>query len=256
MSDSGAILAAMGEPAGSAKEPVCIYCHSAPAQENDHTLPRGWYPDGTDSKLQHLTVPSCRPCGAKLKKAEEQIAFALMMAKGFDHGHPAAAGVYERVRKTWNAAAAKTPRERRHRAQKLQSVMTRVRPVLVPPDQALGSARIQARTASGLLVDAAVAIKFRRSDLDAVAEKFVRGLHYHRTKAMLPVATKFTSFEPPEEIMQQATQLRGGELSDGLLYRCSESEDGDGRAIWFFLLWGQVKIGVFVEPPGTAPIIT
>jgi hypothetical protein len=230
-----------------------MYCQSAPAEEGDHTLPQSWYPDGTDPKLQRLTVPSCRRCGAKLKKAEEQVAFMLMMARGFDHDHPAAAGVYERVRKTWNAAAAKTPRERKHRAQKLRSVMTRVRPVVVPPEQAIGAPVIKTRTPAGLWVDAAVAIKFRRSDLDAVAEKFVRGLHYDRTKVLLPIGTKFTSFEPPEEIMQQvAAQLRGGALSDGLLYRYIESENGDGRALWFFLLWGQVKIGVQVEPPGTS----
>jgi len=49
----------MGERADAGKEPVCIYCQSAPAEEWDHTLPRSWYPDGTDPKLQRLTVPSC-----------------------------------------------------------------------------------------------------------------------------------------------------------------------------------------------------
>jgi hypothetical protein len=132
--------------------------------------------------------------------------------------------------------------------------MTRVQPVLVPPDQGLGAPSITARTPAGLVVDAAVALKFRRSDLDAVAGQFVRGLHYHGTGgSMLPPATKFTCFEPPEEVMEQAAQLAGGELSCGLLYKYIESEDGDGRAIWFFLLWGQVKMGVLVEPLGTAP---
>jgi hypothetical protein len=40
-------------------------------------------------------------------------------------------------------------------------------------------------------------------------------------------------------------------VSCGLLYKYIESEDGDGRAIWFFLLWGQVKMGVLAEPLGT-----
>jgi predicted transcriptional regulator len=103
-------------------------------------------------------------------------------------------------------------------------------------------------------VDAAVAIKFRRADLDAGAGKFVRGLHYQRTGKMLPASTKVTSFEPPEEVMKQAAQLPGGDLSDGLLYRYVAEQDG--RAFWFFLLWGQVKIGVLVEPPGTVTTFT
>jgi hypothetical protein len=61
--------------------------------EQDHTLPRTWYPDGTS---QRLTVPSRRACGAKLKKAEEQMALALMMARGFDQVHEAVVGVYQR----------------------------------------------------------------------------------------------------------------------------------------------------------------
>ena len=97
------------------KKPGCIYCQSAPAEEFDHTFPQSWEPDGTNPDVQRVTVPSCKACGAKLKKAEEQAALMWMMARGFDRDHPAVAGVYERVRKTWNAAEAKTSRERKHR---------------------------------------------------------------------------------------------------------------------------------------------
>ena len=233
---------------------VCTYCQSTPAEELDHTMPRSWFPDGTSpAEVQRVTVPSCKRCGAALKKAEEQVALALMMAKGFDRDHPAAVGVFQRVRKTWNAAAAKTPRERQHRAKRMMSVIARVQAVVVPPEVAVGSVLVKARTPAGLFVDAALAVKFRRTDFDSVAEKFVRGLHYHGTKTTMPAGTKFTAFEPDEESTTQAAQLPGGMVSDGLFYGHIESEDGDGRAIWFFLLWGQVKIGVLVEPP-TAPL--
>lgn len=35
------------------------------------------------------------------------MAFGLMMARGFDGDNPAATGVYEGVRSTWNAVTAK-----------------------------------------------------------------------------------------------------------------------------------------------------
>jgi hypothetical protein len=82
-----------------------IHCLAAPAEEKDHVLPRGWYPDGTPATIQRLTVPSCKACGAKLKKAEEQTALALMCARGFDKDHVAALGVYDRVRATWDMTA-------------------------------------------------------------------------------------------------------------------------------------------------------
>jgi len=88
-------------------------------------------------------------------------------------------------------------------------------------------------------------------------QRFVRGLHYDRTGRLLPVGTKFEAVEPPHEVMQQAGQgLPGDELTRGLAYRYSESENGDGRAVWFFYIWEQVQMGVLVEPPGTLPIIT
>src|SRR5438445_11974723 len=120
-------------------EPLCIYCQSAPAEQRDHTFPQSWEPDGIEPTVQRVTVPSCKACGGKLKKAEEQAALMWMMARGFDRDHPAVVGVYERVRKTWDPAAAKTPRERKHRVQRQRSMLTRVRPVVVPPDKAIGA---------------------------------------------------------------------------------------------------------------------
>src|SRR5690242_1241038 len=119
--------------------PLCIHCLAAPAEEKDHVLPRSWYPDGTPPPIQRLTVPSCKPCGARLKKAEEQTALALMFANGIDHDHPAAKGVYERIRSTWNAVAAVgRPKEFRHRRDRLYGIMARARAVVVGPDQAVG----------------------------------------------------------------------------------------------------------------------
>jgi len=89
--------------------------------------------------------------------------------------------------------------------------------MMVPPEQSVGAARIKARTSTGLVVDAAVAFRFRREDFDAVAGKFVRGLHYHRTGTPLPVTSKVIAFDPPPEVMKEAAQLPGGSLSDGLL---------------------------------------
>jgi hypothetical protein len=172
------------------------------------------------------------------------------MARGFDRDHPAAAGVYERVRKTWDAAAAKTPRERRHRLRRQQSILSRVQPVVVPRDAAIGTARVKARTAAGLIVDATVALKFHRSDLDAIGEKFVRGLCHQLFGKLLPLGTTFTAFEPDAKTMQIAGQeLPGAEPMKGFAYRYFEF--GDGREFWFFYVWEQVVIGVLVEPPST-----
>jgi hypothetical protein len=234
--------------------PTCIYCQAAPDEEGDHTLPQSWYRKGTDPKLQRLRVPSCRKCGAELKKAEQQVALMMTMARGFDRSHPAAAGVYEGVRKTWDAAGAKSDRERQHRMNRMFSILTRVRPVTVSPEFAVGAATVKVKSSDGTMVDAPIGFTFRRFDLDAVVGKFVRGIHFNRTKNPLPVATKIESFEPTAEAQEQAAQLPGGELSDALLYRYWEPNGSQGSALWFFVLWGQVNIGARVEPPGAAAL--
>jgi len=229
---------------------ICIHCLAAPAEEKDHVLPRSWYPDGTPLTVQRPTVPSCKACGARLKKAEEQTALALMCARGFDKDHVAAVGVYDRVRSTWDVNAPGSARAFKYRRDRIYSIMSRVRPIVASPSEAVGAARIQARTAAGVWVEAAVALKFRREDFDAVIGKFVRGLHYHRTGTPLHGDAKVIAFDPPQEAMQAASELPDrGSLSEGLHWRFYQDEH-PGRSWWFFLLWGQVNMAAVVETPG------
>jgi hypothetical protein len=225
---------------------LCIHCLVAPAEERDHVLPKAWHPDGTDPGLQRLRVPSCRACGARLKKAEEQMALALTSARGFDRNHPAAAGIWDRVRLTWDPAAADSPREFKHRRDRIYSIMTRVQPIIASPPETAGAARIQARTPTGLWVKAVVALRFRWGDFESVIAKFVRGLHYDRIGTPLPMAARITTFDPSSEMMKEAANLPGGSLSDGLLYRFYEEKEA-GRSWWFFVLWGQVNLAAMVE---------
>jgi len=226
---------------------VCVHCMEAPSEENDHVLPRAWYPDGTDPRVQRLTVPACRSCGAKLKKAEEQTALMIVMTRGFDRDHEAALGVYERIRKSWNAIAAKTAREREKRADRLYSILGRAHLVVPAPHEGVGAVRVPVRTPSGLIVNAAVALRFRSDDFAAVVGKFVRGLHYHRQGVPLPARTSITAFNPPSEVVTELLAASGGSLSEALHYRVASDEAG--RMVWCFLLWGQVNIGGVVELP-------
>jgi hypothetical protein len=229
--------------------PLCIYCLGAPPEEKDHVLPRSWYPDGTTPTVQRLTVPSCKACGARLKRAEEQVAIALVFARGFDHDHLAVAGVYERLRSTWNPAAAHSLREFERRRARMESIVGRVRPVVTSSPEAVGAARVQVRTAAGLWVEAALAFRFRRQDFDAVISKFVRGLHYDRTGAPLPANAKISAFPLPSEVIREVAQLPDrGSLSEGLRWRFYQDEH-PGPSWWFFRLWGQVNMGARVELP-------
>ncbi len=124
---------------------LCIHCLAAPAEEKDHVLPRSWYPDGTAPTVQHLTVPSCKACGARLKKAEEQTALALMCARGFDKDHVAALRVYDRVRATWDVKAPGSARAFKYRRDRRVPTLPRSRPL-----RAAGGGRVQgARAAPG-----------------------------------------------------------------------------------------------------------
>src|SRR5207248_3172192 len=78
----------------------------------------------------------------------------------------------------------------------------------------------------------------------------VRGLHYRDAGAFLPENATITVFDPPEDVMDAAAQLEGGDLSNGLLYRRFRADDG--RTWWFCILWGQVNLAAVVEAPVTA----
>ena len=156
------------------------------------------------------------------------MALALVCGRGFDRDHEAATGIFDRVRSTWNAVADVNSPQFEHRRARLYSLMSRVQPIVAAPHEAVGAARIRARTPAGLWVDAAVAIRFRRSDVDTVIGKFVRGFHYYRNGEPLALEAKITCFDPPEETMREVGQLQDrGSLSKGLHYRlCQDS----GRA--------------------------
>ena len=195
---------------------LCIHCLAAPAEEKDHVLPRSWYPDETSPTVQRLTVPSCKACGARLKKGRGTDGSRSDALGGSITTTSPLRACTSACDRTWDVNAPGSPRAFKYRRDRIYSVMSRARSIVVSPSEAVGAARVQARTAPGVWGEAAVALKFRREDIHALIGKFVRGLHYHRTGTSLPADARITAFDPPPEAMQEAAQLPDrGSLSEG-----------------------------------------
>src|SRR5438094_213828 len=91
----------------------CVYCRLERATDNEHVFPRSWYPTSTPGELTYLTVPSCRPCNERWKKIEERLGETLIAL--CDAEHPDAAGIFERVTRSWDASRGKNPQDAKFR---------------------------------------------------------------------------------------------------------------------------------------------
>jgi hypothetical protein len=103
------------------KNKACVYCGSAPGVQAEHVFPKSWYPDGTTCR--RLTVPSCAACNVRFKRAEERFALAAMMT--LDERSDAA-GVYDRLSRSWKKDEGKSEVDKEHRLRRFAGMISRV----------------------------------------------------------------------------------------------------------------------------------
>ncbi len=229
-------------------ESVCVYCGATAKCEAEHVFPRSWYPSTTPSHVQRLTVPSCGPCNDRWQGIETEFARDLLF--GIRPNEPEVAGVHQRLTKAWQAATGKTTRERRIRAGnalKMYRTMQWVAPVP-------GHPRATLRTPGGLYVRASPARRIEPQLRKALAEKFVRGLHYHETGEILSGVRVHRTFLVLDERLEDSdlaevwTALQQLPINDslgpGFWYR--RHIQGE-RSFWAFRIWGQITMVAVAE---------
>jgi hypothetical protein len=204
-------------------KPVCVYCRAAESVEKEHVFPRSWYPESTPSNVQRLTVPACRSCNERFKRAEEDFAQAVVM--GLDSTRPEAAGVYERLSGSWKPSRAMPGRDFRHRVSRRQSILRNA----VWSDPLPGATTMLVRTPSGLVVRAAPTSPLDQGVVNLVVEKLVRGLCYQETGAALgPLRIEATI------VTKQFVHEGGNELQQFFVQIASMPMDKRlGPGLWF-----------------------
>lgn len=234
----------------------CTYCHVERATDGEHVFPKSWYPDNTPNTVQRLTVPSCRACNLRWQQVEESVGHDLLMV--CDAEHPDTAGVVNRIMNGWDASRARSERDAKHRQGRVQRILKTIKWEKAHRE----ASQVEAQLADGTTVLVSPAREIDPTALSALAEKFIRGLHYAEGRGDVPLdhivravivpspglkeVPRDASAAFPETVVQVANGLRMNDrLKPGFLYGWAKVKDG---SIWSFRLWGHVMIVAACTP--------
>lgn len=228
----------------------CTYCHLKKATDREHVFPASWYPGNTPATVQRLTVPACHSCNSRWQRVEESVGHDLLMI--CDDKHPDIAGVLERITNGWDAARAKDPKDAEFRQRRAKGILQSTRWVAARDD----SPQVPFIGADGAVVNASPAREIDPTSLNALAEKFVRGLYFAEGKGDLALDTgvrailvpndsiKAVPREPPLDYPESMVRLVNSlpindRMRPGFLYRWAQASTG---SLWCFQLWGHITI--------------
>ena len=244
---------------------LCPYC-ARPIEgraETEHVFPASWYPDGTDSSIQRLVVPSCAGCNREYGKIEARL--LRVFALGLPDDNPAARGIGERAVRALNPDDAHNAVDAYHRAKARRSIISSAKFVPLDSPGHFPGVRLDLRadwgpSSSGVWVKGARALSFRAGDLEAFAAKLVRGLFYLGS-AGTPIpkeAVIQTYFAPPEvwpkcARMTQDLQMVLGGVPPGFLFWATAVSRTNYTSLWFFKIWDTFLFQAAAFRPGEEP---
>ncbi|HEV2549009.1 MAG TPA: hypothetical protein VGU20_16830 [Stellaceae bacterium] len=221
----------------------CVYClgeFPRAQMSDDHVIAGSWYPDTTDERVQRLTAPACRDCNSgKFAAIERYVLTRLAMC--VDPTHPAAAGIYEKAKRSIDPGLAKNEKDRRHRRKQREALFRDLEALDAVAGHVLPFSAVNFAMGSrtGLRIDA--------GRLNQVIEKWTRGFYYCIYGVPLSVSAKIEVFhvadrhalEAFEEIWHHARAIDGGV---GVQVRVlSAEESGRREELYAFSIWGQFR---------------
>jgi hypothetical protein len=232
----------------------CVYCPDSWGVENEHVFPWSWHPENTPPDFHPLTVPSCGPCNDRWQKIEESVREKLITVCNPEH--PDAAGIFDRVSRGWDPSQGKSERDAKARERQGQRLVSSI--LLAPP--LAGRAQETVTLPDGSAAVVGLAREVKGAELNALAEKFIRGLHFSHTEKLLkpfdvaalllpsehmvptPNSPALPELNPP--VLNAIASLRMEErLAPGLRYGREYFRDGKRMGhVWRFLVWGHVEI--------------
>jgi hypothetical protein len=232
----------------------CVYCRDAWGVENEHVFPASWNPDNRPPGFQPLTVPSCGPCNDRWQKVEEAVRDKLITV--CEAEHPDAAGIFDRVSRGWDASKGKNEKDAKIRECQGRRLASSI--LFAPPMPDRAQETITQPDGSTVVVG--LAREVDGAELNALSEKFIRGLHYARTGKLLTpfdvaalllpnehlVPTPGSPPLPPLDpaVVKAIASLRmDTSLAPGLRYGQEYFRDGKRKThLWGFVIWGHVQI--------------
>lgn len=222
---------------------TCTYClQSIPRAEctSDHVIAESWYA-ATVGEMAKWQVPACRPCNNDLGKIEREVLTRLAMC--LDEGNEAYEQIIARAKRAMDPRQGKNAKDARSRAALLRKIKAEL-------------LEIANFHAEGVLpffeqnFDAGVrhATPIPVESIEAVAQKWTRGMYRLHFKQMLPAHTQFevhflrneAEWEVFGELLQIAVPLDRGPDLQVLLSRGRDA--AHEAVIASFRIWQEFKV--------------
>ncbi len=247
-------------PGGSAEFLQCTYCLKAiraTEATEDHVIARSWFPANTPP-IAKWKVPACNECNNRYGAAEQNTLCRLAWC--IDPKDKSLRPIVERARRSIDPKQAKSPRDIMHRFNKRAAILGGVKQIFDPHGPGVlpsfrGNFWEGSRT--GIAIPA--------GDLEAIVEKWVRGIHFCEFGQPVPaeyeVAVQFVDDDVAAiafaDIMKFAKRIRKGPGVEVLIWHAAEGDRwGTQYAfnIWRqFRAYGSVESGGANEKPHSSP---
>ena len=152
---------------------TCVHCVKTFDELTwDHVFPQGWYPDSTPGDLEKWKFPSCDPCNGRYSKIEGDLLVLFGMC--VDPTEAAAAGIAQKVLRSVDPACGRDDRDRRIR----QKNRDRLLREMIPPSQIPSEGLLPGFDGGGSTPQGRSGLFIPMQSLEAMGEKFARGLAY------------------------------------------------------------------------------
>jgi len=223
--------------------PLCTYCLNEFGQlTDDHVFARSYYPASTAADVERWTVRACVECNNEYSRLEEFV--LLRLAACVDPKHAAAAGIWQKARRSIDPNEARDERDQRARVKKQRKFLQELR-------------ILQSRPELGILPSfdknweqgSRLAVLVPADDLDALVRKWVQGVHYKTLGRLIPeppaidvfhIDEGAASVQPLREILNRSTNHhRGPGIEIGQAIGSGET---GMITVYRFLIWDQFNV--------------
>lgn len=220
----------------------CVHCLEGGVElTSDHVFPKSWYPDATPQNLEKWQIPSCLPCNKRYSKIEGDLLIRVGLA--LDPNNAASASIVDAALRALDPNAGREERDAKHRLARRDKIKAELlhggqipQDAVIPGLGERWNRPIEEHV--GVLVDA--------ESLEAMTEKFVRGLTYMQDQAFIEPPYKVEFFlvhEPDAKEIEAMLDKFGKEYArePGIVIRRALAEGDPQTALYDINLWQQFK---------------